>query len=84
MNKCWKQPENLKNLECTYQMYLVFNRTTLRNMFIQEKKEKIWLSPMTKSPTPAEMSKGQSDNTKNATKSSITQRLRIDLGRQKY
>ena len=36
---------------------------------------------MTKAPTPAEMSKGQSDNTNNATKSSITQRLRTDLGR---
>ena len=28
------------------------------------KKEEIWLSPMTKAPTPTEMSKGQSDNTK--------------------
>ena len=36
---------------------------------------------MTKAPTPAEMSKGQSDNTNNATRSSITQRLRTDLGR---
>ena len=34
----------------------------------QEKKQEIWLSPMTKAPTPAKMSKGQSDNTKNATK----------------
>ena len=40
----------------------------------QEKKEEIWLSPMTKAPTPTEMSKGQSDNTNNATKSSITHR----------
>ena len=32
------------------------------------KKEEIWLSPMTKAPTPTEMSKGQSDNTNNATK----------------
>ena len=31
-------------------------------------KEEIWLSPMTKAPTPTEMSKGQSDNTNNATK----------------
>ena len=46
-----------------------------------EKKEEIWLGPMTKAPTPAEMSNGQSDNTNNATKSSITQRLRTDLGR---
>ena len=36
---------------------------------------------MTKVPTPAEMSIGQSDNTNNTTKSSITQRLRTDLGR---
>ena len=33
-----------------------------------EKKEEIWLSPITKAPTPAEMSKGQSDNTNYATK----------------
>ena len=47
----------------------------------EEKKEEIWLSPMTKAPTQAEMPKGQSDNTNNATKSSITQVLRTDLGR---
>ena len=35
---------------------------------IFEKKEEIWLSPMTKTPTSAEMSKGQSDNTNNAKK----------------
>ena len=35
---------------------------------IQDKKEEIWSSPMTKAPTPTEMSKGQSDNTNNATK----------------
>ena len=34
----------------------------------EEKKEEIWLSPMAKAPTPTEMSKGQSDNTNNATK----------------
>ena len=34
----------------------------------EEKKEEIWLSPMTKAPTPAELSKGQNDNTNNATK----------------
>ena len=37
-------------------------------MVLYEKKEEIWLSPMTKAPTPTEMSKGQSDNTNNATK----------------
>ena len=45
-----------------------------------EKKEEIWLSPMTKAPTPAEMSKGQSDNTNNATKkfnyTAVADRLR--------
>ena len=35
---------------------------------------------MAKAPTQAKMSKGQSDNTNNATKSSMTQRLRTDLG----
>ena len=34
----------------------------------KKKKEEIWLSPMTKAPTPTEMSKGQNDNTNNATK----------------
>ena len=34
----------------------------------QDKKEEIWPSPMTKAPIPTEMSKGQSDNTNNATK----------------
>ena len=35
---------------------------------------------MTKAYKPTEMSKGQSDNTNNVTKKSITQRLRTDLG----
>ena len=47
---------------------------------ILEKREEIWLSPMTKVPTPAEMSKGQSDNTNNAKKKvdykAIADRLR--------
>ena len=30
----------------------------------QEKKEEIWLSPMTKTPTPTEKSQKQGDNTK--------------------
>ena len=34
----------------------------------KDKKEEIWLSPMTKAPTSTEMSKGQSDNTNNSTK----------------
>ena len=47
----------------------------------QEKKEEIWLSPMTNAPTLTEKSKKQRDNIKNATKTSITQQLRTDLGR---
>ena len=46
----------------------------------KEKKEEIWLSPMTKVPTPTEMSKGQIDNTNNATKkfdyTAVADRLR--------
>ena len=34
----------------------------------QDEKEEIWPSPMTKAPTSTEMTKGQSDNTNNATK----------------
>ena len=63
-------------------MFLVFKQniqlwTAPNNMVVpfclhaprcEEKKEEIWLSPMTKAPTPTEMSKGQSDNTNNATK----------------
>ena len=45
-----------------------------------EKKEEIWLSPMTKAHTPTEMSKGQSDNINNATKkfdyTAVADRLR--------
>ena len=33
-----------------------------------EKREKIWLSPLTKAPTPTEKSKRHRDNIKNATK----------------
>ena len=51
------------------------------NANYQEKKEEIWLSPMTKAPTPTEKSKKQCDNTKTPPKTSITQRLRIELGR---
>ena len=39
------------------------------------------LSPMTKAPTPKEKSKKECGNTKTPPKTSITQRLRTDLGR---
>ena len=45
------------------------------------KKENILLSPMTKAPTQTEKSKQQHDNTKTPPKTSISQRLRTDLGR---
>ena len=44
----------------------------------KEKKKYIWLSPMSKAPTPTEKSKKQRDNKKNATKTWITQRLQTD------
>ena len=44
------------------------NGTILIKYKYRDKKEEIWLSLMTKAPTPTEMSKGQSDNTNNATK----------------
>ena len=37
---------------------------------LKEKNEEVWLSPMTKAPTPKENSKKQHDNTKTATKNS--------------
>ena len=46
-----------------------------------KKKEEIWLSPMTKAPTPPEKPKKQHDNTQMPPKTSITQWLRTDLGR---
>ena len=39
----------------------------------KKKKEKIWLSPMTKSPIPTENSQNQSHDINNASKTKITQ-----------
>ena len=53
-------------------------------MFIQRgvySKKEIWLRPMTKAPTPTEKSKKQCENTKTPPKTSISQRLRTNLGR---
>ena len=47
----------------------------------EEKKEEIWLSPVTKTPTPIEKSKKQRDNIRTPPKTLITQPLRIDVGR---
>ena len=54
---------------------------TFTDYLSKDKKEEIWPSPMTKAPIPTEISKGQSSNTNNVTKSSIKQQLRTDLGR---
>ena len=48
--------------------FYVTNKYGEQLFLYKEKKEEIWLSPMTKAPTPTEMSKGQSYNTNNATK----------------
>ena len=52
-------------------------------IYDSEKKEEIWLSPMTKTPTTTEKfkKKKQRDNTNTPPKPFITQRLRTDLGR---
>ena len=59
----------------------VYERLVSTFEHLQDKKEEIWLSPMTKASTPTEMSKVQSNNINNATKSSIKQQFRTDLGR---
>ena len=46
-----------------------------------EKKKEIWPSPMTKPPIPTENSKTKGQHTQTPPKTSITQRLRTDLGR---
>ena len=43
-------------------------KDTKRHQPLKVKKEEILLSPMTKAPTPTEMSKGKNDITNNATK----------------
>ena len=47
----------------------------------KEKKEEIWLNPVTKFLAPTEQSKKQRDNIKTPPKTLITQLLRTDLGR---
>ena len=49
--------------------FILFSRTWhCSSWSCKDKKMEIWPSPMTKAPIPTEMSKGQSDNTNNATK----------------
>ena len=51
------------------------------NFSFYEKKEEIWLNPVTKTHTPTEQSKKQRDNIKTPPKTLITQLMRTDLGR---
>ena len=51
------------------------------NHNLSEKKEDIWLSLVTKAPTPTEKSEKQRDSIKKLPKTLITQRLQTDLGR---
>ena len=48
-----RQPQSIGNVQGRY-----------IKLQYKEKKEEIWLSPMTKAPTPTEKSKKQRDNTK--------------------
>ena len=52
-----------------------------RQLEVYKMKKRDLTQSYDKAPSPTEMSKGQSDNINNATKSSITQRLRTYLGR---
>ena len=49
---------------------------------MKEKKEELWLSPMTKAPTSTEKSRKEKKS-KTPPKTSMTQRVRTDLGRSK-
>ena len=77
-----KIPQYFENLDPPLICYQY--KSPIRNIIFnynQDKKEEIWLSPMTKAPTPTEMSKGQWQHKQRHKKSSIKQRLRTDLGR---
>ena len=63
------------------QVVLFFCQVRFGCLLAVQSMKEIWLSPMTKAHTPIEISKKQNDNTKTPPKTSITQRLRTDLGR---
>ena len=67
----------------SYQSYPMYWHVVAYNQRVnnQEKREEIWLNPVTKTPTPTEQSKKQRDNIKTPPKTLITQLLRTDLGR---
>ena len=64
------------------QLYTLLNSNQIDALkLLKEKTEEIWLSPVTKNPTPTEQSKKHRNNIKTPPKTSITQLLRTDLGR---
>ena len=82
VNKKWKYNESKLDCVNTKSEFLWIEKLMLCLILgDKEKKEEIWLSPMTKAPTPTEKLKKQRDNSETPPKSSITQRLRTDLGR---
>ena len=56
------------NTWISYNFFWSKKQKNWENTATKQKKEEIWLSPMTKVPTPTEKSKTQRDNTKNTTK----------------
>ena len=71
-------PESiLMSLPSDANLFMVCRRAPLN----QEKKEEIWLGPMTKAIIPTEMSNGQSDSTKNVIKKFDYTVLQTNLGR---
>ena len=80
----WMQTQYILLLgEQVLTIFLCIKRVRLNWNFIlnDDKKEEIWPSPMTKAPTPTEMSKGQVTTQTAPQKSTIKQQLRTDLGR---
>ena len=66
---------------CSWLTFHVWVTLVRKNWLREKGKEEIWLSPVTKTPTPTEQSKKQRDNIKTPPKTLITQLLRTDLGR---
>ena len=62
LTKCLKSTKKCKNQ--TGLIYEIPNYMLVVINSVQEKKEEIWISPVTKTPTPTEQSKNQRDNIK--------------------
>ena len=73
----WKVYNDLCNEMLKLEVYLGFSSSNQA----REKERDSWLSHMIEALTPTENSKKQSDNTKTPPKTSITRRLRTNLGR---